>query len=70
MRDRTIEALSDALVGRRVERIERRVYPPSDGYIEPTVADYPVLFLDDGSEVVLLDGWGFPPFVEVEKAPA
>lgn len=68
----TIEHLRDLLEGRRVLRIERRIYPPppEDGkWGRPSKADYPVLYLDDGSEVILLDGDGAPPISEREKEP-
>jgi hypothetical protein len=28
-----------------------------------------VLFLNDGSEVVVLDEWGFPPITDQERPP-
>lgn len=68
----TIEHLRDLLEGRRVLRIERRIYPPDDPEdhnSRPVKADYPVLYLDDGSEIILLDGDGLPPISEREKEP-
>lgn len=68
----TIEHLRELLAGRRVLSVERRVYPsadPEDHNSYPLKADYPVLYLDDGSEVILLDGWGNPPISEQEKLP-
>lgn len=62
MRLDTVEALRDAIEGRRVISVRRRIYEP-----EHLLTDFPVLYLDDGSEVVLLDGDGFSPLVEIEK---
>lgn len=68
-KDDTIEHLRKLLEGRRVLRVEQRVYPPGDEDSYPLKADYPVLYLDDGSEVILLDGDGLPPIAEREKPP-
>lgn len=61
-KDDTIEHMRELLEGRRVLSVKRRVYDHGP-------ADYPVLSLDDGSEVIVLDGWGFPPITEQEKLP-
>jgi hypothetical protein len=57
-----IEDFADLLEGRRVIKVERRIYDHGP-------ADYPVLYLNDGSEVIILDGWGFPPIIELEREP-
>lgn len=70
-KDDTIEHLQKVLEGRRVLKVARRIYPPDEenNWDQNAKADYPYLLLDDGSEIILLDGWGFPPISEVEKAP-
>lgn len=66
--EQSIEALREALVGRRVVAVKRRVFPASE--LEPELAvDFPFLVLDDGSEVNILDGNGNPPITEVETSP-
>ncbi len=59
-----IGKMDQVLRGRTIVRVERCLVPEADGY-PAFYADYPVLFLDDGSQVVLLDGDGFPPLCEV-----
>jgi hypothetical protein len=65
----TIQNLRELFVGRKVIDVQQRVYPPDDEYSCALPADYPVFFLDDGSEIVLLDGNGSPPLFEREKPP-
>lgn len=69
MRGDTIEDLRVMLEGRRVLRVEPRVYDDPDDPGRVFGGDYPVLVLDDGSEVVILDGNGAPPISEQEKLP-
>lgn len=58
----TIEQMKKLLEGRRVVEVKQGEY-------EWGSPDYPTLVLDDGSEVAILDGNGFPPITSIEREP-
>lgn len=69
----TIGRMKELLEGRRVVSIEQCIYQVDDYEDDPPQSpvktEYPVLKLDDGSEVIVLDGWGAPPIIEMKREP-
>ncbi len=63
----TIKDIHDLLIGRRIVKVERLTVEDGDCLTFRT--EYPVLWFDDGSQVVILDEDGMPPIVERVKEP-